>query len=869
MAVALSEAVEKPPTFRRVAHVQISIQLDYAQLQSSNPGFKASHVSESPTRWEERKVHNKLFKLPNFRYVRFQEAINRAMPRRKPKRAIEKTSIDISYFSNSLESREPMSSETRDHGEILAETMKVQQQLLDDETRALHVKLLSLLDAACDTETKMVEMSSLNHLIYVRFQEAINRAMPRRKPKRAIEKTSIDISYFSNSLESREPMSSETRDHGEILAETMKVQQQLLDDETRALHVKLLSLLDAACDTETKMVEMSSLNHLMILRKDEIKLRMLRTILNDMKEDFNKNHREIKKIVEDIRPRFHISYAYNYAFEVLFGAKYDSFRDTIFQNMDRLNKQFAKEEFHDDIERVIVDRTHHENELRIRKDVKEKQEKLEMQKQEMMIQKSKCSSPGANSDAKRENQVKEKCIVQFRLLYTHLEFLSRRDSENTCSSSGFQWAFGFFFGEEVEYFAPRMFFNLDKLEKQLNNEEFDEEDESSRSGNDTLAEGENIRLFDDTKPLNEVDHDVEQCLDKRPLIASVLEKKTTKFLNQTLVSKNDCLKKTIAQLQKEFSKLEAQRKVDCFLSLIVESNISELEKESGENIYENEKCDLQTKIVELEKVLTQQTKDFDDVKLELSNRTAKFEAYFDKLKNMKVVLERQLARKIDDSKAEKDQLLKEGNRLRTQLENLKWKSVKTKFDKPSILGKPPADKLLINSQISKSWYTPKVVVQKDLSKPVNARSLPKNEKDQLLKLIASSESKLASQDLRSCQKKYHELRTSYNALKVKFDSLNLTKRKTNVSKSSKPIVSVLKKDHTGESSKPFSKRISQFTTYSLQKELKGVFGTSTKRARCGNAGNGVGRRYHTASRRCLTALGPALGAVLKKIILPP
>ncbi|GJX04097.1 hypothetical protein Tco_0190013, partial [Tanacetum coccineum] len=142
----------------------------------------------------------------------------------------------------------------------------------------------------------------------------------------------------------------------------------------------------------------------------------------------------------------------------------------------------------------------------------------------------------------------------------------------------------------------------------------------------------------------------------------------------------------------------------------------------------------------------------------------------------------------------------------TQLENLKGKSVETKFDKPSILGKPLAD--LITSQLSKSWFTPKVVVQKDLSKPVTTQSLPKNEKDQLLKRIASLESNFASQDLRSCQKEYHELRTSYNALKVNFDSLNRTKRKNNVFNSSKPKVNVSEKVHMGESLKLFSKRVS-------------------------------------------------------------
>ncbi|GJU53541.1 hypothetical protein Tco_1227255 [Tanacetum coccineum] len=248
---------------------------------------------------------------------------------------------------------------------------------------------------------------------------------------------------------------------------------------------------------------------------------------------------------------------------------------------------------------------------------------------------------------------------------------------------------------------------------------------------------------------------------------------------------------------------------------ITESNISELEKESGENIYENAKCVLQTKIVKLEKVLTQQTKDFDDAKLEL-----------------------------------------------TQLENLKGKSMKTKFDKPSILGKPRADKLLINSQISESWFTPKVVVQKDLSKPVTAQSLPKNEKDQVLKRIASLESKLASQDLRSCQKEYHELRTSYNALKVKFYSLNRTKRKTNVLKSLKPKVSVSEKDHAGESSIPFSKRVSQFTTYSLQKDRKfskksQTFETSTPQKGFKTSASNAKNQSFETSHSCLHRLVPS------------
>ncbi|GJW44887.1 hypothetical protein Tco_0073686 [Tanacetum coccineum] len=193
-------------------------------------------------------------------------------------------------------------------------------------------------------------------------------------------------------------------------------------------------------------------------------------------------------------------------------------------------------------------------------------------------------------------------------------------------------------------------------------------------------------------------------------VASLLkENEHLKLIYKNLfdsIKKPRVQKENLRSTLSEFAITHILGKDDSYPSSITENNISELEKESGENICENVKCELQTKIIKLEKV--------------------------------------------DDSKAENDQFLKENNHLRTQLENLKGKSVETKFDKPSILGKPPSDKLSINSQISKSWFTPKVAVKKNLSKPVTAQSLSKNEKDQLLKRIASLESKLASQDIRSC-----------------------------------------------------------------------------------------------------------------------
>ncbi|GFY82144.1 syntaxin of plants 81 [Actinidia rufa] len=104
--------------------------------------------------------------------------------------------------------------------------------------------------------------SQFDQLRAIRFQEAINRATPRRKLKRVAASNSMNNSN-SNDLERKKPDNSELRELDEVQTGPFRVQQQLLDDETRALQVELTSLLDAVQETETKMVEMSALNHLM------------------------------------------------------------------------------------------------------------------------------------------------------------------------------------------------------------------------------------------------------------------------------------------------------------------------------------------------------------------------------------------------------------------------------------------------------------------------------------------------------------------------------------------------------------------------------------------------------------------------------
>nr|GEV51800.1 hypothetical protein [Tanacetum cinerariifolium] len=208
--------------------------------------------------------------------------------------------------------------------------------------------------------------------------------------------------------------------------------------------------------------------------------------------------------------------------------------------------------------------------------------------------------------------------------------------------------------------------------------------------------------------------------------------------NSSLETKKHCLRSTITKLSNHFETLIVQIENQC-AQFQKEFSKTETYKELFESV-QSSGCD--SNIKELEAILAQQTKDFRDAKIKFSKKTDKFETYFKKLESSNAILERQLARKMDDFKAEKERFLKQ---------------------------------------------------------------------------IASLESKLASQDLLSNKKEYNELRVSYNALKVKFDTFNRDKGNSHVSK---PKVSVTKKVYTGESSKAFSHKGSQFTTYSLPSDRK-------------------------------------------------
>ncbi|GKD04946.1 hypothetical protein Tco_1179920, partial [Tanacetum coccineum] len=306
-----------------------------------------------------------------------------------------------------------------------------------------------------------------------------------------------------------------------------------------------------------------------------------------------------------------------------------------------------------------------------------------------------------------------------------------------------------------------------------NGTESQEQDTSSRSGNDAHVDDADIRPIYDEEPKAEVqmttDNNVsakgqqhieqpefinegeivqnaEQCHDTCPLPAKLTDDKTIELSNQLLESENVCLKKTVAQCQKDFAKLEAH----CInLELQMENNI-ELEHSVAKLLAENE-------LLHKEKEHLKQTyKDlFDSIK------TTRVQT-----KNQNDSLMAQLNKKSNENADVLAQIQKKGfaiAALKNELRKLTGNSVNTKFAKPSILGKPvlqphrnqsvvrqPTAFKSERPKISKPRFASQVDVNNDLSKPVTTHYLPKRRESAHAKphyMIAPSSSRYSSNDI--------------------------------------------------------------------------------------------------------------------------
>nr|GEU55425.1 hypothetical protein [Tanacetum cinerariifolium] len=100
--------------------------------------------------------------------------------------------------------------------------------------------------------------------------------------------------------------------------------------------------------------------------------------------------------------------------------------------------------------------------------IQKRLDEKKLQIQESTVQEVKAS------DAISEDKAQERCMVSYRLLHSHLKLLSNNDLKGTRTEYGFKRAFTTLFGQDLETFISTIFLNMDQLEKQLDNEEFQE-----------------------------------------------------------------------------------------------------------------------------------------------------------------------------------------------------------------------------------------------------------------------------------------------------------------------------------------------------------------------------------------------------------
>ncbi|GKA50096.1 hypothetical protein Tco_0743169, partial [Tanacetum coccineum] len=299
------------------------------------------------------------------------------------------------------------------------------------------------------------------------------------------------------------------------------------------------------------------------------------------------------------------------------------------------------------------------------------------------------------------------------------------------------------------------------------------QDDNSRSGNDTNADDAEIRPIYDEEPMvkvqltaecnifvigqqhteqpeiineSRVDQYPKQCQVKSLMLDSSPDNQTTDYSKQSLESENILLKKTVAQFQKDFSRMDKhinKAKEDYKERKAFETINIELEHSVAKLLTENEHLNKENES------LKKHYKDlYDSIKI---TRSKTIEQTTSLLAN-NADLKDQIQEKVFAIAA-----------LKNDLRKLKGNSVDTKFAKTSVLGKPVLQSLRNQSvvrqsnafkserpQMSKPWFASQVDVSNNLSKPVTQHYLPKRRESVSAKpdhMIASSESRDSSKNV--------------------------------------------------------------------------------------------------------------------------
>ncbi|GKA34178.1 hypothetical protein Tco_0720607 [Tanacetum coccineum] len=416
---------------------------------------------------------------------------------------------------------------------------------------------------------------------------------------------------------------------------------------------------------------------------------------------------------------------------------------------------------------------------------------------------SSCSNSEEQQMQQIQDKAKKSCMVSFRKLHSHLKHLSHDNLKGTRIESGFKRAFATLFGQDVETFIGTMTriyldeYILDMIRNKVSYNSLDskipefrephrsahesvkksideraqhkreqalgqkpiEQDTSSQIGIDIAHHTEQPEFNNEGK----VDQNVEQCHDTCPLPAKLTDNQTTELSNQSLESENIRLKKTVAQFQKDFLRMEAH----CVNLELKYQNQALKEGQHGQFL----------KVKSNEAKVKHDIDVIETINIELEHKVAKLlkenetlkrhnKEMFDSIKTIRAKNIEHTASLIANNDKFKAQLQEKGfaiAALKNELRKLTGNSVNTKFAKSSILGKPALQPRRNQSvvrqptafkserpSLSKQRFASQVDVNNDLSKPVTTQYLPKERESAVAKphhMIAPGSSRYSSNDM--------------------------------------------------------------------------------------------------------------------------
>ncbi|GJZ46352.1 hypothetical protein Tco_0593948, partial [Tanacetum coccineum] len=282
---------------------------------------------------------------------------------------------------------------------------------------------------------------------------------------------------------------------------------------------------------------------------------------------FQKLHSHLTHLSHDNLKGTRIESGFKRAFATLFGQDVETFIGTMFLNMDQLEKQLDKEEFQEIGSMAAFKVLETQFQMFIKSRIYLDDEYVDMIRNKFL-------------------QYTRLEIPEFRdTLIQHMESVKKSIDERAQHKREYDsWVNE----RQIQTTEGKVDTGKAVDASLVNTEsigtESKEQDTSSRSGNDAHADDADIRPIYDEEPMVEVqttaeinifatgqqhteqpefnnegkvDQNVEQCHDTCPLPAKLTDNQTTELSNQSLESENIRLKKTVAQFQKDFLRMEA------------------------------------------------------------------------------------------------------------------------------------------------------------------------------------------------------------------------------------------------------------------------------------------------------------------------